>query len=215
MLYKFFLSASFVFLFISPAQAQVPKTEDAKTVLRNIKLDVSSPDDVIKELGKPVSDERDELDAEFLNPWMKIKKNEKVFRKLTYKNVGEAEKIYLRFYENKLVKITFDYRESKDKRFLASELPQKYAVDFVRVQSVLKDTKTSDFEGQKENTVPKVYPSIYAMMSVQPDVIYFAIVDNSSFKSLWRQLKAKPSKEMFPGFLAEMQVISRAIMNNQ
>ena len=215
MIYRLVFSSFFIFLILSSIQAQNNEIKDSKTVLNNIKLDVSSPEDVIKELGTPISDTSDELDAEFINPWMRIKKNEKVFRKLTYKNVGEAEKAHFRFYENKLIKITFDYRESKDKRFLASGLPEKYAVDFIIVKSVLKETKISDFEGQKENTVHKVYPSVYGLMSVQPNVVYFAIVNNNSFKSLWKQLKAKPTKEMFPGFLAEMQIISRSIMNNQ
>ena len=179
--------------------------------MKNVKIDVSTPEDVIKQFGKPAADEPDELDAEFIDSWLKTKKNQKVFRKLTYKKLGGTDKVLLRFYENKLVKIAVDYKESKDKRVLAADLPKNYNADFLVIQSVLKGTKISDFEGQKENTIPKVYPTIYLLLSVQPDVIYFAGVRNDSYKALFKSIQGKPSKEAFPGFLVNLEIISRTL----
>lgn len=215
MLNRFLLFPIIVLLFASSvfSQTEVPKNTDE--FLKNIKIDVSSPEDVIKQFGKPDGDEMDELDAELIDSWLKIKKNQKVFRKLTYKKFGETDKTLFRFYENKLVKIAFDYKESKDKRVLAADLPKKYNVDFVVVQSVLKDTKISDFEGQKENTIPKVRPAFYILMSVQLEVIYFAGVRNNSFKSLLKTLQGKPDGETFPGFLFNFEIISRSLVNQQ
>jgi len=212
MLSKTLFSLILTLLFASLVLAQATAPKEASEVLKNIKIDVSTPEDVIKELGKPASDEMDELDAEYLDSWMKIKKNQKVFRKFTYKNIGETERILLRFYEDKLVKIVFIYKKDKDKRVLAADLPQKYNADFLIVRGILKDTKVSDFEGQRENTIPKMYGALYVLMSVQPDVIYTAFVSNDSFKTLWNNLKMKPTKEMFPGRLFNFAVISRTLL---
>ncbi len=211
---KFFLSFPFiVLLFASSVFSQTDVTKNSGEILRNVKFDVSTPEDVIKQFGKPDSDELDELDAEIIDSWLKIKKNQKVFRRLTYKKIGATEKVLFRFYENKLVKIAFDYKESKDKRVFAADLPKQYNADFVVVQSVLKDTKISDFEGQKENTIPKVRPALYILISVQPEVIYLSIVKNNSFKAFVKSLKGQPSEEIFPGFLMNFQIISRSLVN--
>lgn len=209
--FSLFLSVTFLFVSFVFPQTGAPKSTD--DVLKNVKLDVSTPEDVLRQFGKPESDVMDEIDAEIIDSWLKIKKNQRVLRKLTYKNIGATERVLLRFYENKLVKITFIYKKSKKDRVLAADLPQKYNADFVMIQSVLKDTKISDFEGQKENTIPKVYPGLYILMSVQPDVIYMAGVSNNSFKALFKSLQMKPSKETFPGFLVDFVIISRSLVN--
>jgi hypothetical protein len=207
------LMLSFIFILLLSANfsAQTNSSPDSGKLLRKLELDITTPDDAIKLFGQPVGDNPDELDAEFFDANWRIKKNQKVFRKLTFAKIEETEKLHLLFHENKLVKITFDYRESKDKRVTVSDLIKDHQTDFVMIQGIAKDSKLSDYEGQKENTIPKVYPSLYALLNVQKDKVYLAIVNYSSWKSVWRQLKSKPTKEMFPGFVMEMQIISRSL----
>ena len=189
----------------------VPQSVQPQKVLQQLQFDVTTPDDVIKLYGTPKADDVDELDSEIFDPWLKIKKNQKAFRKLTYKNLSGVEQLFFRFYENKLVKVTFDFKENKSNRMLAHDLQDSFKTDFLRIDGIPKESKISDYEGQKENTIPKVYPGIYLMLSVQPNNIYYAIVANTGFKALWKQLRAKPETQQFPGFVVELQIISRSL----
>lgn len=189
-------------------------------LLQELKLDVSSPEDAIKLLGKPAKDEFDDFSLGgkhgifqvSIKRIIQTKNNSKAYRKLMYKKLGETDDVTLRFYEGKLVHIIFDYDlGQKEKRIPANSLSGKYKADFIILQGLTKDSKLSDFEGQKENTVPKVYEVLYTLLSVQKDEIYFVRVENNDSKGFWRSIAKKPTKEMFPGFALEMHLISRSL----
>jgi hypothetical protein len=189
-------------------------------ILQELKLDISSPEDALKLLGKPNKDEFDNfgmggkkgLFQVNIKSIIETKGNEKAYRKLTFKKLGETNDLTLRFYENKLVQIIFDYDlGKKDKRILANGLTEKFNVDFVILQGVTKNSKLSDFEGQKENTIPKVYEVLYTLLSVQKDKIYFVRIENNNSKAFWRSIVEKPTKEIFPGLVSELHLISRSL----
>ena len=194
--------------------------EATDKLLQNLKIDESTPEDVIKILGKPVSDNFDDFAVGGKNgifetsitPLFLTISNEKIFRKLVYGKIGETDDITFRFYEGKLFQIIFDYDLGrKAKKFPAIDLGQKYGIDFVILQGVTKDSKITDFEGQKENSLPKVYGVLYTVLSVQKDVIYFVRIDNNNSKGFWKNIAGRATKEMFPGFLGEMHLISRRL----
>jgi len=203
-------------------QKELPLANQLETtdnLLRNLRLDESTPEDVIKLLGKPKSDEIDNFDVGGKNGIFEVsieplflKKNEKAFRKLVYKKIGETDDITLRFYEGKLFQIILDYDlGQKSKRFPAIDIGEKYGVDFVILQGVTKESKITDFEGQKENSLPKVYGVLYTILSVQKDMIYFVRVDNNNSKGFWKNIAGRATKEMFPGVMGELHLISRRL----
>jgi len=203
----------------NPVSKNLPESFTDK-VLSELKLDESTPEDAVKLLGKPSKDEFDDFSLGGKHGMFQVsikriiqtKDNEKAYRKLLYKKLGETDDVTLRFYEGKLVHVIIDYDLGrKEKRIPAYGLSEKYGVDFIILQGVTKDSKLSDFEGQKENTVPKVYEVLYTLLSVQKDKIYFVRVENNNSKAFWRSLASKPTKEMFPGFVLEMHLISRAL----
>lgn len=216
-----FIIFSFV---IGLAQKENSNSSDSSIItdklFQELKLDVTTPEDTIQILGKPNRDEFDifsmggkngifQVSIESL---FKAKEKEKSFRKLTYKKLQETDDLTLRFFEGKLVHIIFDYDlGKKEKRIPANSLSEKYKTDFIILQGLTKDSKLSDFEGQKENSIPKVYGILYTLLSVQKDAVYFIRVENNNSKAFWRSVTEKPTKEMFPGFVSELHVISRSL----
>ncbi|HEY0051054.1 MAG TPA: hypothetical protein VGB68_17305 [Pyrinomonadaceae bacterium] len=211
-------------LIATGAAAQEPNPVSPSTltdkILNELKLDATTPEDAVRLLGKPNKDEFDDFSLGGKHGMFQVsieriiqtKENEKAYRKLLYKKLGGTDDLTLRFYEGKLVHIIFDYNLGrKEKNIPAYSLSEKYGVDFIILQGIAKDSKLSDFEGQKENTVPKVYPVLYTLLSVQKDKIYFVRVENNNSKAFWRTLISKPTKEMFPGYVLEMHLISRAL----
>lgn len=189
-------------------------------ILSELRLDESTPEDAVRVLGKPSKDEFDDFSVGGKHGLFQVrverilqtKGNEKAYRKLLYKKRGGTDDVTLRFYEGKLVHIIFDYNLGKRQKAIpAYSLSEKYGADFIIFQGVAKDSKLSDYEGQKETTVPKVYPVLYTLLSVQKDRVYFVRVDNNDSKGFWRSLASKPTREMFPGYVLEMHLVSRSL----
>ena len=220
-LVKIVLAISFIgFNFVFAAGQTENPAEFTDKVLLRLKLDESTPEDAIKLLGTPQADEMDEFDLGGKNGlfqtsikrFFQTKGGQKVFRKLIYKKHGMTDDLTLRFFEGKLVHIIFDYDLGKKSGGItAADLSEKYKIDFVILQGVNKDSKLSDFEGQKESNVPKVYDVLYTLLSVQKDDIYFVRMEYNNQKAFWRSITKKTTKELFPGFVAEMHLISRSL----
>ena len=79
------------------------------------------------------------------------------------------------------------------------------------MEGIAKQIKFSDYEGQKETTVPKVYPVSYFMLSVKPDSAILATINNNTWKTIWRDGMKKPTVEMFPGYVETLRIFSRSI----
>lgn len=225
MISRTFTLSLFLLIFVCSGIAQqnqllsANQLETTDNLLRNLKLDESTVDDAIKILGKPKSDTVDVFGVGGKNGIFEtsieplfLTKNEKVFRKLVYKKKGGTDDITLRFYKGKLFQIIIDYDIGrKINTFPANELGAKYGIDFVILQGVTKDSKITDFEGQKENSLPKVYGVLYTILSVQKDKIYFVRVDNNNSKGFWKNIAGRATKEMFPGLVGELHLISRSL----
>lgn len=126
---------------------------------------------------------------------------------LEYKNADGWEKVSLAFLNNKLFKAKF---WAKNKTVRAYDLTATYQADFLFVEGFAKGVPLSVFEGQKEPSVPRVYPTVYYMVSAKPDRYIFATINNGSFGALWKDAMKKATVQMFPGFVEDIEIISRA-----
>ena len=86
-----------------------------------------------------------------------------------------------------------------------------YNADFLFMEGLAKGMKLADYEGQKETTVPKVYPGFYFMMTVKPDSAIVATIDNNTWKALWRDAVKKPTVDLFPGYVSNIQIFTRSL----
>ena len=78
---------------------------------QGLTLDRNTPEDAVRTLGQPASDKIDRLRIHLIDKWITPKHKEKIFRVLTFKNVGDAKQAKLAFLDNKLVRILLDYKE--------------------------------------------------------------------------------------------------------
>src|SRR5712671_6028890 len=96
----------------------------------SLTLDKSTPEDAIRMLGQPLSDKFDELRFRVIDKWITPRQKQKIFRVLTYKDVGEVKEVELAFLENKLVRIHIEYEL---KQLPVGDLKQKFGADFVPI----------------------------------------------------------------------------------
>jgi len=172
---------------------------------KNLKLDVSSPQNAADILGKPKKDKIENAKIDKSIPANLTSQFN--FRKLQFENIDNYKDVYLLFLNEKLFGIEL---VPKKKTIPASELSKIYDSDFLLMEGIPKQLKFSDFEGQKETTVPKVYPVSYFMLSVKPDSVILAAINNNTWKAIWRDGMKKPTMEMFPGYVESIRILSRS-----
>ena len=170
---------------------------------RELSFGVTTPADAVKLYGKPSKDrlenQKSVLDSS--NQPMTI-------RSLVYEKINGLNKLDLMFANDKLFSIV---QYPKNKTIAAADIPVKFGSEFLFLEGLPKRFDFAQLEGQKETTVPKVYPAAYYMLSVKSDRIIFVFVNNNSFKAIWREGIKKPTLEMFPGYVESIQVHARQI----
>lgn len=171
-------------------------------------LDQSTPEDAVRILGKPSGDETDRVRIHGVDVWITPRHKQKIFRRLTYRNVEEAKKVELSFLDGKLAMVALAYDTNKR---TAGSLGDTCGSDFVLVERIPKGTRPADYEGQKESTIPKVYPTLYGMLTVSPSSIVVAGVQNASLTASLKDLTRKPTRQLFPGSVIIMEIISRRL----
>jgi len=155
-------------------------------------------------LGKPKKDKIEKVKFDQAVPAsIRAQMN---FRKLEYRNIDNFSEVYLLFLNERLHSIGFTPLK---KNLSASELGKNYDADFLFMEGVPKQLILEQYEGQKETTVPKVYPSEYFMIGIKKDYAILATIDNNTWKAIWRDTMKKPTPEMFPGYVRTMQIFSR------
>ena len=224
-LYQPSAGALFLLFIVSLTFAQ-PKIESVNYITEQggitdkLSIDFSTVQDAIALLGNPTKDEFGDFEINEkkkfvrygIKGMLETDKAQKAYRKLTFKKIDGYEKIVLRFYKDKLVQIILDYDPAiKSKRILAENLPEKYATGFVVFEGATKETKLTDFEDQKQPSIPRVYNVIYLLFGVKFDRFFLVTVDNNKPKAFWNSLIGKPTGDYFPGFVIEIQIISRRL----
>jgi len=169
-------------------------------------LDKSTPEDAIRILGQPLSDNLDELHFRVIDKWITPRQKQKIFRVLTYKDAGEVARAELAFLDNTLVRIHFVYGI---KQFPAADLKQKFGADFVPIKdSRRSDSTPSMYEGRKEGPAPKSYPLFYSEVSVTPRSMIFVRVGRAGVKDAYLGLVTKTKD---PGYVYSLELISRTL----
>ena len=186
---------------------------------RDFKLDFTTPEKVIESLGKPKKDILNSSERSSLKDVTDSEKSKKV-RAITYKKIGDYDSIEFTFIDDVLVGMNFLIKQNKMKGLAnrksnllpAKDLSEIFTTDFILFNGLAKNAKITDFEGQKETTVPKVYKQSYALLGINSDSVILVSVDNTSFKSGLKEIFDKPTVELFPGFAQRIQIISRTII---
>jgi hypothetical protein len=216
---KFFIALLFVgvFCIAKPVSAQ-KLTGDLPTQngWRDFKLNSTNAEDVLKALGKAKKDKTETFNSSVPSDWSPAKKGQLV-RTLSYKNIGDYDSLEFYFIENQFVGLNLLVDQNKQKGLLhnkstileAVKIPQIFQTNFLIVQKIPATSKISDYEGQKEPNIPKVYPQIYTMLGISQNSIILVNIDNTNFKSGWRTITGKPTIEFLPGFAQRIQLISR------
>jgi hypothetical protein len=85
--------------------------------------------------------------------------------------------------------------------------------DFVLVEKGVPANSTpSMYEGQKESTIPKIYPPLYYLVSVQSKSFVSAWVAGRG-KAALKQIFGVSTIEPFPGSIIFMDIVSRSLAN--
>ncbi len=173
---------------------------------KGLKFEETSIDKTLDLFGKPNKDkvEKPKIDKAVAGQ-VPVELN---FRKFQYKNIDIYKEIYLLFLNEKL--IAFEFIPQKQK-MAAADLPKNFNADFLFAEGNNIEIRFKDLEGQKETSIPKVYPTNYYMIAVKEHYSIVATIDNSSWKAVLRDATNKPTSDKFPGFVKTMQVISRSV----
>ncbi|MGB7209792.1 MAG: hypothetical protein WBD27_14105 [Pyrinomonadaceae bacterium] len=171
---------------------------------RGLTPGTTTPTDIIKLYGKPQKDRLEEpnIASAVSGP----ANGETIVRSLVYKKVDGLSKLHLMFSNDKLYSMI---QYPKNKTRPASDLTSQFNSDFLFLEGLPKKLDFAQLEGQKETTIPKVYPVAYYMLAVRGDRVILALISNGSFKAMWRDGIKKPTLEMFPGYVESIQIFYR------
>ena len=97
-------------LFLTTGWAQVGNSPQADG-FRGLILNQTTAEEAARILGPPIADKTDRLDVAKLSKWLDPKHKEKIFRQLSFKNVGDFSQIHLSFLENKLMMIDLEFKK--------------------------------------------------------------------------------------------------------
>ncbi len=169
-------------------------------VWRGLIFDKSTVETAIDTIGKPKRNRFEKLKT------LSTVNGKVDVRTIEYEKIDGWEKVSLSFLNHKLFRAKFWPR---NKTMPGFELANYYKADFLFVEGFSKKVSLSVFDGQKEPTVPKVYPTVYFMVAAKPDRHIIASINNSSFGSFWKQIGREPTVRMFPGFVEDIEILSR------
>lgn len=128
---KGFNLLAYVALLATTALAQAGNSPRADG-FHGLILNQTSSEEAIRMLGQPALDKVDRLDVSRIEKWLDPKHKEKIFRKLTFKNVGDFSQIELSFLENKLMMIELDFKKDLSPLRLKNMFPVEFAIVGVR-----------------------------------------------------------------------------------
>lgn len=171
---------------------------------KGLKLGISSVEESKNVLGKPKKDKIEK--GKFDKSVTADLRNQMNFRSLQYQKLDGHKLVNLLFLNDKLFSIDL---VPEKKKMTAATLSELFVSDFLFLEGLSKEMNFGDYEGQKESTVPKVYPSDYFMLNVKKDRIILATIENQSWKAFWRDINRKPTIEMFPGYVTSIKILTR------
>jgi len=135
---------------------------------RGLTLNQTSSEDAMRILGQPAADKVDRLDASKVSKWLDPKHKEKIFRQLSFKNVGDFSQIQLSFLENKLVMIELAFK----KNVAPERVNNIFGVEFTTVGAQGGPSDLPNEPGKYPvRFVPTLYPFSYNMIGISDKAI--------------------------------------------
>ena len=154
-------------LIAATATAQAPNGSGADR-FRGLTLNQTSSEDAMRILGQPAEDKVDRLDASKVSKWLDPKHKEKIFRQLSFKNVGDFSQIQLSFLENKLVMIELAFK----KNVAPERVNNIFGVEFTTVGAQGGPSDLPNEPGKYPvRFVPTLYPFSYNMIGISDKAI--------------------------------------------
>jgi len=130
---------------------------------RGLILNQTTSEDTARILGQPAGDKVDRLDVTKISKWLDPKHKEKIFRQLSFKNVGDFSLIQLSFLENKLMMIELEFK----KTILPERLDGIFGVEFAVIGA---QSGPSDLPNQPGKYpvrfIPTYYPFDYNLVGI-------------------------------------------------
>lgn len=142
--------------------AQAPNGSGADR-FRGLTLNQTSAEDAMRILGQPAADKVDRLDASKVSKWLDPKHKEKIFRQLSFKNVGDFSQIQLSFLENKLMMIELTLK----KNVAPERVNNLFGAEFAVVGAQAGPSDLPNEPGKYPvRFVPTLYPFSYNMIGI-------------------------------------------------
>jgi len=153
---------SWVVLIGGSAIGQAPSGPRADG-FRGLILNQTSAEDGIRMLGQPAADKTDRLDVSKVSKWLDPKHKEKIFRQLSFKNVGDFSQIQLSFLENKLMMIELTFK----KNVAPERVNNLFGAEFAVVGAQAGPSDLPNEPGKYPvRFVPTLYPFSYNMIGI-------------------------------------------------
>ena len=141
------------------AQGSSPRADG----FRGLILNQTTSEEALRILGQPVADKTDRLDVEKLSKWLDPKHKEKIFRQLSFKNVGDFSQIHLSFLENKLVMIDLEFK----KILFPVRLNDLFGLEFAVIGAPQGPSDLPNESGRYPvRFIPLFYPFNYNMIGI-------------------------------------------------
>ena len=130
---------------------------------RGLILNQTTSEDTARILGQPAGDKVDRLDVTKISKWLDPKHKEKIFRQLSFKNVGDFSLIQLSFLENKLMMIELEFK----KTILPERLDGIFGVEFAVIGAQSGPSDLPNEPGKYPvRFIPTYYPFDYNLVGI-------------------------------------------------
>lgn len=209
------LVVSLCLLIVLNIQAQII-SEPQDNGWHGLIINVSSVDDAVKSLGKPVKDETNqkvEVVSVRGEDWLNGTQKQKIFRKLTFEKPERFAKARLYFKDNLLVVIELQPKSATE-------------ADFKPHNTVFGGKplgKPEEFAIKGDPTTDKEIRAYYEMIGITEKCFVFARIDNTepeavglfganpTYNRKRKEKKKRDSNGNFPGNVNLLQIISRSL----
>ena len=167
---KTFMAIVYAGLFSMSVSAQTGNASRADG-FRGLILNQTTSEDATRILGKPAADKTDRLDVSKMSKWLDPKHKERIFRQLTFKDVGDFSGIQLSFLENKLMMIELEFK----KTVLPERLDVIFGVEFAVIGAQSGPSDLPNEPGKyPARFIPTYYPFNYNLIGISEHTFIWA-----------------------------------------
>jgi len=141
------------------AQTSGPRADG----FRGLILNQTTSEEAVRILGQPVADKTDRLEVAKLSKWLDPKHKEKIFRQLSFRNVGDFSQIHLSFLDNKLILIDLEFK----KILFPARLNDLFGLEFSVIGAQQGPSDLPNEPGKYPvRFIPIFYPFNYNMIGI-------------------------------------------------